>query len=366
MNTARLKELLDRLLAVDQSTEILNALGQAADQMQSVVNNPGDTNAQTQYASAFQRLRANVQQMLSAFTPAELELMDEIGARSFFGTDWAQTVADTMQSNAVTPAVVLGALNDLRKKRSEYLTHITELRNRLQAVGIKASSLQPGEAELGILLPRALFENNLEGLVDELGTVKNILRIFSEVVTGKVEAIEVRQISTSDPIFTLGLALSVIVAIGKTVTWALQTWKSVEDIRKLRREAQKSERFTSEEIEGFFEKKIEKTIDQALQKKVDELVAVAAEEIGRKHEQRVGIEWALKSILTRIERGMTIEVRFLPPRTPKKGEPPLPDSELQPFVELKEIVPLLSFPRSEGQPVLPLPSPTPPKPEQKI
>jgi hypothetical protein len=299
--------------------------------------------------------------MLTAFTPAEVELMAEIGAVPYFAHDITDEIAATAQQNAVTPAVVLAKLQAIQSQRSEYITHLTSLRDALKAVGIQENTLQPGSAELGVLLPRPLFHNELAGLISELSVLNQILRLFSEVITGTIEPVEIRQISTTDPIFGFGLSLGVIIAVGKTVTWALATWKTIEEIRKLRHETQKNDAFSEQEVRDFFDTKIEKSIEKAIKEKAVEMVPVTTSDVGRKQELHAGMEWALRSILTRIERGMTVEVRFLPPPAPKEGADPLPEEQVQQFSEINSIVPQLKFPATSDAPILALPPPEPPK-----
>ena len=108
------------------------------------------------------------------------------------------------------------------------------MQKNLQEVGIEASKLQPGEVEIGISIPRDLFANHLEELVREIRSLNRFLRIFSEYATGAPEPVEIHQVSTSGLEFLLGIGPETIVTIGGVITWALHTWKQVEDIRKVR------------------------------------------------------------------------------------------------------------------------------------
>ncbi len=325
--------------------------------MQGIVNSPSQPDPQTQYSSNFAALHNNAAMMLAAFTPAELELLEEIGATPFFGTDPSVEIAAISQQNAVTPAVILAKLQKTLSDRERYIGHITQLRDQLNALGIKANNVSPGTAELGFLLPRPLFNNELSGLIGELSVLSRILRIFAEAVTGGYEPVQVRQISTTDPLFGLGMSVAVVVAISKAVTWSLATWKTVEEIRKLRNETQRNPAFSDEEIKAFFDSKIEKAIDDAIKLKASQIAPPNGE--GRSHELLTGMEWALRSILTRVERGMTVEVRFLPPKSAKGAEPPSPD-QIQQFEELRAVAPELKFPPAAPDPILALPPTEPP------
>src|SRR3546814_17998548 len=86
----------------------------------------------------------------------------------------------------------------------------------------------------------------------------------------------------------------------------------VEEIRKLRAETSKHKSFTEEEIEGFFGEKIRKTIDDNVSAKVTELLGPADGRAGRREEQRTDLTWTLEYILSRVSRGMTVDIRIIP------------------------------------------------------
>lgn len=202
-------------------------------------------------------------------------------------------------------------------------------------------------------MPRDLFKNELEPLIKELGEIRFILRAFSELATGAVEPIEVRQISTSDPQFFFHINVATIALIGGVVTWALNTWKQVEDIRKVRAEARKLPAFSEKDVEEMFDKKINSTIDEAIEAKTEELVA-NVDKSERLREQRQHIKMALESMLARIERGMTVEVQFLPPATTTTNDEK-EKAKAAAFDSLKDIAPKLVFPKAAENPVRQLP-----------
>lgn len=359
MNTKRLRELVDKLIAIDERLAISATLAQATSAMEAVVSQPGAPEHQTQYASVFQTLREKVAQMLAFFEPAEFELMDEIKARPLFGSDFTEEIVNEMRNNGVTPAVVRDSLTRTRDSRTTYMGHLTALRDQLQAVGIVAQKLEPGTAELGILLPRTLFDNRFDDLVRHLGVVNKVLRIVSEVATGSAQPIEVDQISTTDPTFYLGMVPDVAIAVGGCVTWALHTWKSIENIRKLRAEVRKLDAEGKQELETQFEKMIGETLDKAVKTQLAELLAASRATQERKHELGTGLEWALEQILSRVERGMTVELRLEPPKA-ANGAPPIPEEQIRQFQALQELAKQLRFPAANPEPIRPLPPPDPP------
>ena len=223
-------------------------------------------------------------------------------------------------------------------------------------VAIEPPAATEGTAEIGFLIPRNLFQNELGPLLKELGVINRILRAFSEAATGASQPIVVRDISTTDPLFFFGLDPVTIATLGGVVAWALSQWKKVEEIRKLRSETQKNNLFVEDEIKAFFDSKIESMIKKAVEDKVQEIVSNLSG-TPRLNEQRNDLRWALESLLARIERGMTVEVRVLPPKESDGGP------QAKAFADIKQAIPQLVFPTPETTPVLRLPPAEPPKAE---
>jgi hypothetical protein len=353
MNAARLKELCDLIVATESSFNVQSVLQQLVNDVNQITANPGHPQFQTSFSQNLSRLRDVWTQMAATFSPAQVKLLDEIKARQHFVDDVPALIETIIGENSITPAVVRDKVDQIRQSREQYLNTIRELRDRLASIGIEAYSLEPGEAEIGLLIPRDLFKNELGGLVQELRALNRIIRAFSELAVGHTEKIEVKQISTSDPVFILGIGAPTIALLARTVKWALDTWQQVEEIRKIRAETQKLKSFTPEEIEGIFGKKIEQQIEIAVEEKLEQLIETK-DKAGRHYEQRNDLKWALESILGRVERGMTVEVRFLPPPNPAEGE--LAPATATAFADMKQVATQLKFPAPEPLPVLRLPA----------
>jgi hypothetical protein len=361
MNCERLYEIAEQLLVVESKYDIQSSLQQLLNDMQQLASNPNQPQFQTQYASRFQEFQAAWKRMESSFDPQKQTLLREIGAAPFFLDDVPGEIDLTARENPHTPTVTQQKIQSILTARENYLADIREIRDRLKKVGIQPYKLEPNSAEIGLLIPRGLFHSMFDELIKELGTINRIIRTFSEVATGSGEPVEVHQISTSDPIFFLGLSAETASLMGHALTWAIATWASVEGIRKLRSETQKNKSFTEAEIKTFFESKVESTIEAAIEQKVIDMLGPPKKEAGRSKEQRTDLAWALESILTRVERGMTMELRFLPPAQEENAESTaVPEPKV--FQELREIVPQLSFSASDPSPILQLPPPEPPRP----
>jgi hypothetical protein len=201
MNASRLREIVDLLLDLELKFQIQARLNEANTALQNIIAQPQQPDFQRQFSSTVEQLRVAAAHIRGTLQPTQISLIEEIGGQEFFIVDLAALIDDWLQKNRITPAVTQQKLQQLLGERQNYIDQITRLRDSLNAVGIRATALVEGDAEIGILLPRALFNNELGSLIRELAEIKFILRAFSEVATGSIESIEVRQISTSDPQF---------------------------------------------------------------------------------------------------------------------------------------------------------------------
>lgn len=359
MNTEQLKSLVVRILRDETQFKIQASLTDLNNALQQFVSAPQDSNSQVNVANKLTALESQIAKVVASYQPTEQKRLQEIGALEFFDNTVVGVIRKSMSENQMTPAVVQQQLEKFIQRRNTYLTNLEAISANLTALKVEEDKLSAGTAEIGFLIPRSLFNNELDGLIKELGVVRLIIRAFSELVDEESEPIEVHQISTTDPLFFFGLSTLTIGAIGKAVTWALSTWKQVEEIRKLRSEAAKNKLFTEEEIEAFFSNKVRKTIDQAIETKTNELVLLTKAEESRRQEERVALSWALNSIFARVERGMTVEIRFLPPPKVEGEQDAKAVATEAAFGEMPEISSQLLFPTPEAEPILALPPPKP-------
>jgi hypothetical protein len=349
MNTGRLLSTIGLLLRAEREQALQSKLDGLTNALQALAGNPSGADVQQAVATSFNTLETALSNAQGEFSPAVLKRVDELGASEFFTQALTSELRDVLRENAMTPAVVQQATSRIGSRRKEFLQNLQNTQSALQTLGFGEDELEPGQAELGFQLPRQLFSNELPPLIEELRVVQRIIRPFSEIATGSAEPIEVRQISTSDPFFFFGLDPRTVLLVGGAVAWALSQWKKVEEIRKARAETAKLHgAFTDDEIKNFFDNKISASIETAIKEHAAELVPIAEAEAGRKHEQRNLVEWALKALLSRIERGMIVEIRMLPPAQDGEG------ADTTVFGEIEEVQERLVFPAASDKPILKL------------
>ncbi len=358
MNAERLRELVDFLIHAEQRLDLQSKADRLQAALQNLTTQPAEPSYQNEVVHALDDLQNTLgPHFYDDLSPAERAALSEINAEPFFGPEMAQSVRSYLADNTMTPSIVTSSFNLMLDKRREYIISLHQLSESLGRLGVEAYTPVPGEAELGILIPRDLFHNKLDPFSKELHTLNTIISLFSEAATGTVEDPGVKQISTTDPIIYLCVGVPTVAMIAKSVSWILDTWKSALEIKELRNRA-KAISFDEDELK-IFENKVDKLIDAKVKERVAEIMETSKTEGPRSQEVENGLIWAHRALLARIERGMTLDVRFLPPAEP------LPDDEVSPhaadFETLRVLSPTLEFPTPSGAPILRLPSSEPPK-----
>ena len=196
------------------------------------------------------------------------------------------------------------------------------------------------------------------------------MRLVAEAESEEPGKIEVGEISTTDPVFWLIVAYGVAKSVGKVTDWCLDTWKKVEDIRNVRAQTAQLQSFSAEEVDQIFGTKIQGQIDASIQEKVEQLTAEVTDQ-ARKNELQNGLRPTLRQFLARIERGMTVDVRYLPAPTKAGENEEVVEAREERQSEIHVVAAKLVFPRPVGEPVLQIeaanddnsaPKPSKPKP----
>jgi prefoldin subunit 5 len=350
MDAARLLSTAQALVADESRLDIANKIQTVINSLSNMSSQPGQPAYQIQLREALSTL-LNITDFKMTANPVFASYAAEIDAEEFFGPAMIENIARIIDENAMTPAAAQQQIQELASRRAQYVQGLYQLVNSLTQVHIKPEKLEPGESQIGFRIPRDIFGNELDGWIDELRVIRRVMRAFSELATGKSEDLQIGEISTTDPIIFLAAAAPTIALLGGAVSWSIDQWKKVEEVRKLRAETQKISDQSGGALDALvadFDQRITSMIDTSIEAHAKALVQ-PGEVAGRGHEQVNDITYALRALTARVERGMTIELRFLPPAPDANGEVP------QAYVDIEKIVPTLAFPPTAGDPVILLP-----------
>ena len=202
-----------------------------------------------------------------------------------------------------------------------------------------------------MLIPREYIKNDLGKLGDEIKELTFIFNNYSELIVGKKESFQIRNISTSDPLITVGAITAIAAGVAKTVGWLIDNYKKLLEIKKLKGELKK---------QGLSEENLQGIADHSngfMEKAIDEIVNKMAIEYNgngdknRKNELLNGVRISLNKIANRIDRGFNFEVRIEPISSEEGEETNGNEKEI---AEIQEASKSLQFMKLSGQPILKL------------
>lgn len=291
----------------EQINNLLNTLNQLA-------TSPADQNIQKSVADSLEKLESSFESALGEVTPADFKRIEEIGGKDFYSLDTIRSFRSELVKNSATPAAAAQYVQAQLNERQEFQKQLNTARKSLSYFGFDGDHESDDLAsQVGFTFPREMFSNDLNGLIKELSFVKLLINQIAEASGLEDEPIEIGQISTSDPLFWLIVSVILGKQIGSCVSWALDQWKKVEEIKQARAITLQTEAFTAIEINKFFDGKITKQLDVELDKKTTELMSSYKGPDPRKNELFNGLKLALKKLLARIEKGMTVQLKLLEP-----------------------------------------------------
>ncbi len=352
MDVSILQALVAKVLKYEGEYNIQSYLEQTRDAVANMVGSPQEPTYQTHFAEGFKNLKASLMGMSEALSPGDWDRLDEIAGKDDFSNKLSDDIEKLINENAATPAVIRDSLVKIAADRSNELGQYKALLKNLNYFGFDPSENDLDEAQVGFKIPRSIFDNHFTDLINELNFIRKFVRMIAEAEGENPDDVDVGSISTTDPVFWLIVAFGVGKSIAKIADWCLDTWKKVEDIRNIRAQTAQLQAFEADEVERIFGPKIEQQIQAAIEAKVEELTRELDDQ-GRKNELQNGLRYILRQFLARVERGLTVDIKYLPHSEANDDAESSEEKEHR-RSEIHEVASRLVFPRAVGEPVLKL------------
>jgi hypothetical protein len=348
MDVRRIISLAKAALEVDKDTEVTKSLATVGQRLNELSSSPSDQSTQLNSAQAMTELRNAILVAQASFSPDELEQLGELTGVPLFSSELLDRIENSLRENPAAPATALTEQQKIGGERDQAFAHLRQFLSTAQALGWTIPEAHPWEAEVGFLIPRSIFENEFDGLIAELRYLRRFLAHLNELQGGSMSEVKLSGLSTTDPLFLLGVGYMLAKEIGSLTAWGLDQWKKVEEIRKIRAETAKLKAFTAEDVETIFGSKIKEEIAAGIEEKVAELVA-GVKPAARKHELGNGLRKDLSEFLGRLERGLKVEVHLIGGLEPTDADE-TPDQSAE--QELRRISSELIYPPPSADPVL--------------
>lgn len=309
------------------------------------------------------RVRSELSAALAAtpsnvFSPAWRHALEELGVDALLGVRLRDTLEDIFNRNQITPSTALEEVQGLSEAVQALETNAQQILDGFEALDIAADHLQPGEFEVGVLIPRGAVQGQLAPLGREFVALDRLLQPFEELVTGTRPPFLVRSISASEFGAFVEAAPPVAAFLAVSVERVVALYKQLLEIRKLKSELD-SQNVPAEALAPL-ESHANQLMEAGIKTAVEELVAEYAtrHDAGRLNELKIELSLSLNGIANRIDSGYNFEVRVapLPPAEDDEGEEESDrPTDLQAQVEVVlERSEALQFINAAGAPILSL------------
>jgi len=353
MNAERLHAIVVALNQEMTRTNMVTKMQELITNLQNVVNQPAPQHQQSLSQSLKSVSLILTDTPIDAFSPAWRQILSEIGGEDFFGESLKSNIDTILARNQMTPAVALTELQELHKRLQVFKTALDVSMSAFKLFKISDEKLDPGNCEIGVLIPRTAVDNNILDFAKELHEIGFILNTLSEVATGKKDTLSIRTISSSDFLVYLQASATYAACVAVCVERIVTLYKQLLEIRKLRQEIQKQGVPDKETtgIERYANELMGNGIEKIAVEVVDEYYTTGDD--GRKKELTNGVRISLNKIANRIDHGFNIEVRVAP--TPAKKDKGEEDEELQrQITTILKATANMQFMKLEGNPILKL------------
>ena len=354
MNVERLHAIASAIKTDLQTTSTLSHLQNLADALHNLSSSPGNVDYQTALSVNLKALHtALLSSATNTFSPTWKQVISETGMDVLLGMPLAATVDNIIAKNQMTLGVAANEVKVLLSSVTELSNVINALLSGFSTLAVGSEDLDPGECELGVLVPRGFVGNRLDYFAEELEELNKIFGTFSELASNSRPGFEIKTISSSDLSVYLEAAPVVGACIAVAVERIIALYKQLLEVRKLQGELRK------QGLEDKSLKGIEDHANGVMEQGIDTLVKELVKEFhhggekGRVNELKVELKYSLKKIANRIDRGFNIDVRMSEPAT-EEGEDTPAERDQTSYERIQGAAAGMQFLKLEGDPILAL------------
>lgn len=341
MTSRRLYGMLKIVDSLDRELGLQTSLQTIRDALNNLVKAPAQPNCQNAVEGALTSFTSAAARMTQSISSSQAAVIQQMGGAEFFDPAIAGRVAESIQTNAMTPSVARDFVQDLATRRSAFLKTVRTALQSLEDLGFADSGLKPGMAEVDFLIPREIFGNDLGSFAKELSFICRLLQDFTKARTGKVEPVTLGQLSSSVPAVTLAADPAVLSQLGAVISKFLGAWDKVEKIRQMREQLAEMglEGIALQELTGQITSTVNEAVEQSTQ------LVIANYNGDRKRELENAIRVDTRRLFGQIERGLTVEFRAEP--KPGADEP-----KQKSLKQIASLAKELKFPQAAKEPLV--------------
>ncbi|MBT4770471.1 MAG: hypothetical protein HOO00_08145 [Rhodospirillaceae bacterium] len=363
MNAEQLYTIASTVVEDVTDSDIISKFAGLQNNLNTLASNPGDEKVQQSVETLKGELYASMDALGKKRWPAGVQqTIEQLGGGILISDEIREEIQNLFQTVSMTPVTVRDRINIIRSEIASFIDKLNALIAAFQALNIEEELLEPGEVELGVLIPREEIKNKLESFAIEVSNFDKIFKNFSVVAVGTREEFNLTYISASDLKFFIRPSAKTAALISATVTFILTSLNQVVDLKTKYDEITASG-IDEKDLVGLKEgihRKLEEDLEQFRNEMIEKYCA--HKDKHDRHEDSNRLKIAIDHLAPRLERGYSLEVRVgpLPAPTDEADEETknanieerdLFETLQEDAQKLKRIVPtgppVLSFPESK-------------------
>jgi hypothetical protein len=347
-----------RLSSMLKKAEVIGTLDNLVGALNNYIGGPNEENLK-QVSAHLATLEKRLGTDEWKFLPRTwLLYLDEIGFTQYLGENLVAHLKGILKFADMTSVQTRDEINRIKGEIEKFIGAFDQIVAASKTLKIQKDQLAPGEAELGVLLPRGLFDNELQKFSQQALILDSIVRVFEELATGSRESPKIHLLSSSDPTIFLYLTPPAVLLFLKALNMLLSAYEKVLNIRKLRAEIARQ---LSPELTRKIEEEAQEKVRDAIKDIVPAIMKDApVADDARKNELSNELSIRLPTIASWIDRGVRIEATIQPLPAKKDGEDEAADvsrlrslsqeiAQLSQQIRRYELVgePILNLPRND-------------------
>lgn len=311
----------------------LQAVAQSAEQ---AAANPTDANLQNTFSTSVEELRQALKGATANDAPLSLrKAIRRLGLEHLVGEHLHTRLHGVLSR---TPFLLQQAAQELKtisnKTDNEFNIKVAQGISLLEQYGVKPLKPEAALAEVGILLPTSLTQNDLIETTKNLKQWECVIRDFSEVTSGKApNTIPIAAVSSGSLEAYLSLDVEGAKALAIVVSTLVGGFIALSKARSRRKEME-DENYPKKVLDGAkdYEEELLKYAEAEATEKVLNLKSSTIDE-GRANELRTAVRRDVHFIAKSINRGVDVEIA--PPQLEDKAASPTSQSAV--IAELRRL-----------------------------
>ncbi len=317
MHLGRFHKAIEQLANEYETSNHAQLFDNLINALNTVASQPGNADQAAAYKSQLENFRqVLLKSEMNSPRPVMQAMLASIEAEKYIGEQLFDRVMEAISSNPATPSLAAQELQKLRDDTVKFYKNIVAVNTAFSALGVEYESLDAGEGELGILIPREDNASTLSHLSKEFKDWSNILSPLTEIFDPEATPLQIRTCATTDWMIYLAATYGVLRGVADCLKGVNLILREIVEMRGLIEQIAKKSN-SAEAIE-ILEKDNKQKLSNDIRSLAERLVEENYKGVdqARKNELKNAVDVALKTIAKKVSEGAKIELKYLAPQRP--------------------------------------------------